>query len=78
MTEKEINKKLEKSLDDLRFDCEMKLAKACMKAEKLVKGPYKCTCPDPYEWTREECEKFLKEKALDELVEEAQKMGMWE
>ena len=78
MTEKEKKKKLEKSLDDLRFDCEMRLVNACMKAEKLVKGPYKCTCPDPYKWNKEECEKFLKEKTLDELVEEAQKMGMYE
>lgn len=72
MTEKEKKKFSEKSLEDLRWDCEMRLSNACRKAEDLVGKNYKCTCPDPDKWDREECEKFLKEKCLDELVKEAQ------
>lgn len=72
-TEKE-----KKNLEDLRWDCEMRLANACRKAEDIVGKNYKCTCPDPKNWSREKCEKFLKEKCLDELVKEAKELGLYD
>lgn len=54
---------MNKSLKELRWDCESILTNQCYRAEKdseKNKTEYKCTCPDPSKWTLEKCLEFLK------------------
>ena len=46
-------------LDELRFDCEVKMATFCMMREVYADGKYKCTCVGTAEWTEEECLAYL-------------------
>lgn len=52
----------DKELRQLRWDVEIKLASECYQAQRESEKqgkPFVCKCPNPDEWSREECEEYL-------------------
>lgn len=55
----------EEYLQELRWDCEMKMSSKCYSLEKEASKrgeDYECTCVDPMKWSYEECKEYLGEK----------------
>lgn len=50
-----------KSLQELRWECDMVMAHRCYMKEK-ENPKHKCNCPNPDNWDRERCLKYLLEE----------------